>query len=76
MILTIIVKKTDDGFEAEVPTVKGCDAWDPSEDGVLEKIMEILRYYLKLPDNTKFKLDKTKDDFIIKKYKIGFDKLH
>ncbi len=76
MILSIEVKKTDDGFEADIPTVRGCEAWAPSEDEVLEKIIETLRYYLKLPDDTKFKLDKTKDDFTFKKYKIGFDKLH
>ena len=74
MILTIIVEKTDDGFEADIPTIKGCDAWAPSEDEALEKIVESVKYYLMLPDNTAFKLDKTKDNFRVKVYKLVFDK--
>jgi predicted RNase H-like HicB family nuclease len=28
MILDIIVKKTDDGYIAEIPSLKGCESWD------------------------------------------------
>ncbi len=74
MILTILVAKTDDGFEAHVPTIKGCDTWAHTEEEVMEKITETISYYLKLPAETRFKLDKTKDDFVNKTYKLGFEK--
>ena len=75
MILTIIVEKTDDGFEADIASIKGCDAWAPSEEEALEKVTSSVKYYLSLPENTKFKLDKTKDNFRVKVYKLIFDKL-
>lgn len=74
MILTIIVEKTDDGFEADIESIKGCDAWAPTEDEALEQISAKVKYYLNLPDNVKFKLDKTKDNFRVKVYKLIFNK--
>lgn len=74
MILNIHINKTDDGFDALVPSIKGCESWGASEEEALEKILENVRYYLKLPKTAMVKVDKAKDNFHEKIYKLVFDK--
>lgn len=74
MILNLIVKKTQDGFTAEIPSLKGCETWAPTEDEVLEKIVELARFYLKLDSGEKVELDKARDNFTQKIYKMIFHK--
>ena len=45
MILDVIVRKTDDGFTAEIPSIKGCESWAHDEETVLNKILEIASFY-------------------------------
>lgn len=49
MTLTMIVTKTDDGFTAEVPSIKGCESWAHDEDTVIDKTLDLVAFYLKLP---------------------------
>jgi len=73
MILDVIVKKSDDGFTAEIPSIKGCESWAHDEETVLDKIIELASFYLKTkPD--KFKLDKARAKSNISVYKLVFDK--
>ena len=37
MILDLIVTKTNDGYTAEIPSLKGCESWAHQEDEVIEK---------------------------------------
>ena len=74
MILDINVKKEDDGFTAEIPSIRGCEVWAPNEDEVLDKIVELAKYYLKLEGTEKMKIDKAQDDFTDKVYKLIFTK--
>ena len=60
MILDIIVKKTDDGFTAEIPSLKGCESWAHNEESVLNKILEIASFYLKIDSPKKLKLDRAR----------------
>jgi predicted RNase H-like HicB family nuclease len=60
MILDIIVKKTDDGFTAEIPSLKGCESWSHDEESVLEKILEVASFYLKIDSIKMLKLDKAR----------------
>lgn len=60
MILDVIVRKTDDGFTAEIPSLKGCESWAHDEDTVLEKILEVASFYLKIDSSKKLKLDKAR----------------
>lgn len=60
MILDIIVRKTDDGFTAEIPSLKGCESWAHDEETVLDKILEIASFYLKIDSIKKLKLDKAR----------------
>lgn len=73
MVLDLIVTKTDDGFTAEVPTVKGCESWAHSEDDVIEKALEMFRFYMNR-NELKIKLDLARKENNIYTYKIIFDK--
>jgi predicted RNase H-like HicB family nuclease len=73
MVLDIIIKKTDDGYTAEIPGIKGCESWAHDEDTVIEKITELAAFYLKI-DSKKFKIDrarKIKNNIV---YKLVFNK--
>ena len=74
MILDIHVIKGDDGFTAEIPSIHGCELWAPTEDEVLDKIVELAKYYLKLEGTEKMKIDKARDNFTEKVYKLIFTK--
>lgn len=73
MILDVVVYNSDDGFTAEIPSLKGCESWAHDEDTVLQKIQEMAAYYLKT--NIKnFKLDKARGNNKKTIYKLVFDK--
>lgn len=73
MVIDIVIKKSIDGFSAEIPSIKGCESWAHDEENALEKIIEIASFYLKIPKE-KFKVDKARseEDRII--YKLIFNK--
>ena len=73
MILDVIVTKSDDGYTAEIPSLKGCESWAHDEDTVLDKIIELASFYLKTKTN-KFKLDKARIKANISVYKLVFNK--
>jgi predicted RNase H-like HicB family nuclease len=74
MVLDIIVKKTDDGFTAEMPGIKGCEAWAHDEDTVMEKITDLAAYYLKIDSKEKFKIDRALSGKNKIVYKLIFNK--
>jgi predicted RNase H-like HicB family nuclease len=74
MILDIIVKKTDDGFTAEIPGLKGCESWAHDEDAVMEKITDLAAYYLKIDSKDKFKIDRARSGKNRIIYKLVFNK--
>ncbi|HKI78962.1 MAG TPA: hypothetical protein VKA26_10505 [Ignavibacteriaceae bacterium] len=73
MILDIVVEKTDDGCNAEIPSLKGCECWAHDEDTVIEKIIDLASYYLKT-EKDKFKIDKARGNKHKVIYKLVFDK--
>ena len=73
MILDVIVRKSDDGFTAKIPSIKGCESWAHDEETVLDKIIELASFYLKTKTD-KFKLDKARTKSNISVYKLVFDK--
>jgi len=73
MILDVIVKKSDDGYTAEIPSLKGCESWAHDEDIVLDKIVELASFYLQTNSN-KFKLDKARKQSNTSVYKLVFNK--
>ena len=73
MILDIEINKTDDGYTAEIPSLKGCESWAHDEDTAMDKVLELASFYLKT-DAKKFKVDrarKIKNKII---YKLVFNK--
>ena len=73
MILDLIVTKTNDGFTAEVPSLKGCESWAHDEETVIEKILEMTSYYLHI-DIKQIKLDKARREENKTIYKLIFHK--
>lgn len=74
MVLDLLVHKTDDGYDAEVPSVKGCESWAHTEDEVIAKITELIYFYLRLPSSKKIIIDKARRQADTSIYKIIFDK--
>lgn len=73
MVIDLIVTKTNDGYTAEVPSIKGCESWAHDEDKVIEKIMELTSFYLQLsPKEIRIDRARKEDNKII--YKLIFQK--
>jgi predicted RNase H-like HicB family nuclease len=73
MVIDLIVTKTNDGYTAEVPSIKGCESWAHDEDTVLEKIIELTSYYVRLSVK-EIKLDKARREENKTIYKLIFHK--
>jgi hypothetical protein len=74
MVIDLIIYSTDDGYNSDVPSIKGCESWAHTEDEVIEKTIEIVKFYLKLPDSVKIRIDKARKEENKTVYKIIFDK--
>ena len=74
MVLDLIITKTDDGYTADVPSVKGCESWAHTEDEVIEKTLELFRFYMQRGPELKIKLDLARKERNVFVYKIIFDK--
>jgi predicted RNase H-like HicB family nuclease len=74
MVLDIVIRKTDDGFTAEIPSLKGCECWAHNEDTVMDKILDLAAYYLKVSSKEKFKVDKARGSKNRTVYKLVFSK--
>lgn len=74
MVLDLLVTFTDDGYNAEIPSLKGCDCWAHGEDEVIEKSVEMLRFYLKLDPKLKVEIDKARKYENTTVYKLLFNK--
>lgn len=74
MVLELIVTKTDDGVNAEVPSINGCETWAHDEDTAIDNAVELVMYYLNLADKKSIRIDKARGQFKKKVYKLIFDK--
>lgn len=74
MVLDLVVDSTGDGFTAEVPSIKGCEAWAHEEDEAINKSVEMLSFYLSLPKDTEIIIDKARRSSGKTIYKLVFDK--
>ena len=73
MVIDLIVTKTNDGYTAEVPSLKGCESWAHDEGTVIEKIFEMTSFYLHI-DVKEIKLDKARKEENKTIYKLIFHK--
>ncbi|MFH1195921.1 MAG: hypothetical protein V1720_09400 [bacterium] len=74
MVLDLLVTFTDDGYNAEIPSIKGCDSWAHGEDEVIEKSVELLQFYLKLDPKLKIEIDRARKHQNTTVYKLIFKK--
>lgn len=74
MVLDLIVTKTDDGFTAEIPSLKGCESWAHIEEEAINKTLELFKFYIQADSNLKLKIDKARKEGNKIVYKIIFDK--
>lgn len=74
MVIDLIVTKTNDGFNAEVPSINGCDCWSATEDEVIEKSLDLVTFYLSLKDAKDITVDKARREGDNTIYKLIFDK--
>ncbi|NOX18835.1 MAG: hypothetical protein GXO87_11210 [Chlorobi bacterium] len=74
MVLDLVVIDTGDGFSAEVPSINGCESWAHEEDEAIKNTVELLRYYLNLPNDAKIKTDKARKTKNKSTYKLVFEK--
>jgi len=73
MVLDLIVKHTEDGYTAEVPSINGCECWAHDEDTVISKILELASFYLNI--NIKnIKIDKARGSKQKQIFKLVFNK--
>ncbi|PJA97761.1 MAG: hypothetical protein CO128_10875 [Ignavibacteriales bacterium CG_4_9_14_3_um_filter_30_11] len=73
MVLDLIVKFTNDGYTAEVPSITGCECWAHDEDTVINKILELSAFYLNI-DVKKIKIDKAMGTKHKQIFKLVFNK--
>ncbi len=73
MVLDIIIRKTDDGFTSEIPSLRGCESWAHDEDTAMDKVLDLAEFYLKT-SRKKFKIDKDRRTGNKSVYKLVFDK--
>ena len=74
MVLDLVVKKTDDGVTAEIPSISGCECWAHEEDEAIEKALELLRFYNNLESDVEIKVDKARGSKVKTIYKLVFNK--
>lgn len=74
MVLDLIIIKTDDGVTAEIPSIAGCECWAHEEEEVIEKILDLLRYYNSLDSEIEIKVDKARGTKTKTIYKLVFHK--
>jgi predicted RNase H-like HicB family nuclease len=74
VVLDLVVNKTDDGYTAEVPSIKGCETWASDEDEAINKVLELVYFYLHLPVESFIKVDRARKHSNKIVYKIIFDK--
>ncbi|MFZ2322914.1 MAG: hypothetical protein WAV89_04360 [Ignavibacteriaceae bacterium] len=73
MVIDLIITKTNDGYTAEVPSIKGCESWAHDEDSVIDKILELTSFYLQLSAK-EIRMDRARKEENKIIYKLIFDK--
>jgi len=74
MVIDLIVTIEEDGFSAEVPSLKGCESWAHSEDESIINAVELTRFYANIDDDIDIKVDLARRSKKKIVYKLIFDK--
>ena len=74
MILDLIVTKTDDGYDAKIPSLNEAESWAHTEDEAIDKVLELLLFYLGLEEKKEIKVDLARKEKNQTIYKLIFNK--
>ncbi len=74
MVLDLVVTDTGDGFSGEIPSVEECETWAHTEEEAITKAIELLRFYIGIPEEEKIKVDKARRNKNKTVYKLVFNK--
>jgi len=74
MVIDLVVTTEEDGFSAEVPSLKGCESWAHSEDEAITNIVELTRFYVNIDADIEIKVDLARRSKKKKVYKLIFEK--
>ena len=74
MVIDLIVKDTGDGYTADIPSINGCESWAHKEDDAINNAVELLRFYLNLPEDHEIKIDLARKSGNKIVYKLIFNK--
>ncbi len=74
MILDLLVTKTDDGYDAMIPSLDEAETWAPTEEEAIDKILELLLYYLDIAEKKEIKIDLARKENSRTIYKLVINK--
>ncbi len=74
MVIDLVVTIEEDGFSAEVPSLKGCESWAHSEDEAITNAIELTRFYANIDVDIEIKVDLARRSKKKIVYKLIFDK--
>ena len=75
MVIDLVVILEEDGFSAEVPSLKGCESWAHTEDEAIINAIELTRFYANIDSDIEMKVDLARRSKTQKVYKLIFDKV-
>ena len=75
MVIDLVLTIEEDGFSAEVPSLKGCESWAHSEDDAITNAVELTRFYANIDADIEIKVDLARRSKKKKVYKLIFDKV-
>jgi hypothetical protein len=65
-----VTRKTYEGVDASVPSIRECETWAKTEDAAIDSLIERLKYFLSVPDDVKVILDKSRREGVETFYTI------
>ncbi len=75
MVLDLVITNTGDGYSGEVPSLQGCESWAHTEEETISKTVELVKFYLNIPEEEKIKIDKARRSKNKTVYKLVFNKV-
>lgn len=73
MILDVVIEKTNDGYNADIPSLQDCDTWAHDEETAIINILERVSYFLQIEQKL-LKLDRARKEANFTIYKLIIDK--
>ena len=74
MVIDLIITNSDDGYNADIPSISGCETWAHNEDDAIDSALELVVFYLSLEDKSQITVDKSRRTRKKTVYKLVFDK--